>query len=269
MTALTRQLRRKLRRDYLERGRTIRTKGLPPQLGDEEAIGVTLVLCEAIGNAADPARASTAAAEAEDLMERTLGVVLRPYKLGCHKGCAWCCRVPVACSAPEIFRFANILRKTAGADLPRLQADLEAAAVHRRPLTEPQLLALRVTCPLLLDGACRGYEGRPIACRSLVSTSSEACRDSLMDKPIPLVPPALSKGEIVRTLLLAAVSWAGLPEHTYEMVEALAVALPDPQAEARWLTGEDVFRGVRISGRPPEGVKTQADLARAVRALSQ
>lgn len=269
MTEMTRQQRRKLRRDYLERGLTIRTKGLPPELADEEAIGVTLVLCEAIGNTADPARASTAAAVAADVLERTLGVVLRSYRLGCHKGCAWCCRVPVACSAPEVFRFADTLRKTAGADLPRLQADLQAAAAHRRPLTEPQLLALRVTCPLLLDGACYGYEGRPIACRSLVSTSSQACRDSMMDKPIPLVAPALSKGEIARTLLLAAVSWAGLPEHTYEMVEALAVALPDPRAEARWLAGEDVFGGVRVSARPPDGVRTQADLARAVRALGQ
>jgi hypothetical protein len=42
----------------------------------------------------------------------------------------------------------------------------------------------------------------------------------------------------------AALTASGLPADSYELNHAMLVALEAPDAESRWLKGEDVFAGV-------------------------
>ena len=268
---LTRQQRRKLRREHLDRGRSILLHGLPQDVSEEDAIATVLALSEGMADTSDPRRASKLAGAAEDLLERTIAPGLRAFTIGCHKGCFHCCRAPVSCTAPEIFRVAHHLREHAGVALPQLHADIAAMAATRRPLDEAALFRERVPCALLLDGACRAYASRPLPCRALYSLSSDACRLALLENQgqVPLIVPAMSKGEVVRTLMLAVITWAGLPDYGYELMAGLDVALADPGCEARWLAGEDVLAGVRRADRSAPARQAQQGLAGVLRALDR
>lgn len=50
--------------------------------------------------------------------------------------------------------------------------------------------------------------------------------------------------------LRGAFAQAGLRLETYEFNEALIVALEIPEAERRWLSGEDIFAGVQRDPEP-------------------
>lgn len=269
LSSLPRQQRRKLRREHLEKGRSILQHGLPTEVSEEDAVAVALALSERMADRNDAMRASRLAAAAEDLLEKTLARGLRGVKLGCHRGCFHCCRVPVSCTAPEIFRLARHLRESTGDAFPQLRADIAAMAAGRKPLDEAALFRERVPCALLVEGACRAYVARPLPCRALYSLSSDACRRGLLEGQgeVPLIAPAMSKGEVVRTLMLAVVTWAGLPDHGYELMEGLSVALADATCEARWLAGEDVLAGIRSSERPPQAREAQRGLAGVLHAL--
>jgi energy-coupling factor transporter ATP-binding protein EcfA2 len=58
-----------------------------------------------------------------------------------------------------------------------------------------------------------------------------------------------------KTTLLKTI--AGWPHHSYEFIEALKVAVETPNAERRWLAGEDIFDKVQ---REPAGPGTESQL---------
>ena len=49
---------------------------------------------------------------------------------------------------------------------------------------------------------------------------------------------------LIKQAMWAALSASGLPAHSYELNHAMLVALENPDAESRWLKGEDVFAQV-------------------------
>ena len=51
---LSRQQRRKLQRDALERGRQVMARGLGPELGEAEALGIALIVHERLTDASNP-----------------------------------------------------------------------------------------------------------------------------------------------------------------------------------------------------------------------
>ena len=59
---------------------------------------------------------------------------------------------------------------------------------------------------------------------------------------------------------------AGLPTDALELAAALDVALAMPDAEARWLAGEDVFRDVQRPG--PREAQTERAIQHVADALS-
>ena len=84
---------------------------------------------------------------------------------------------------------------------------------------------------------------------------------------MPLVTAAMNKGEMARTLLLAAVSAAGLPDRGIELTGGVTAAIAKPDAEARWLAGENVFADVLGSARLPSAREGQNRIANIVRNL--
>jgi hypothetical protein len=46
--------------------------------------------------------------------------------------------------------------------------------------------------------------------------------------------------------LMAALTAVGFPAESYDLNEAICVALESPAAEAHWLKGENIFQGVAL-----------------------
>jgi hypothetical protein len=274
---LTRQQRRKERRDLLERGRKALERGLPRPVRNEDALGIVLALIEGLEDEQVAERASRLADQAETLLDRTMARELKGLAYACRKGCGWCCWQRVTCTAPEVFRVAQWMRANAGRPgVPTLEtiARAEATEAAGSPVMLPDAAGVgaeRRPCALLLDDSCSIHPGRPIPCRAVLSMSAEACRKAMVDPatadPVPLVVGALDTAEVVRTLMLAAVSAKGLGDAGYDLPKALLLVLPDPTAEARWLAGEDVLAGVRAAPRPPEAQTAQRQLAEMLRPL--
>jgi hypothetical protein len=56
-------------------------------------------------------------------------------------------------------------------------------------------------------------------------------------------------------VLLSAMRSTGMPTVAYELAAALEVALTTPEAERRWLAGENVLAGVANRARRPPAVE--------------
>lgn len=150
----------------------------------------------------------------------------------CRRGCAFCCHVDVDVTALEAIRLAQReIIAGGGAQAAHEQAD-EAGAGRYRP------------CPLLADGACRSYESRPFACRSLFSHDAGRCAEGFASAT-PVVVPSLDWPRFLScgyiTGQIAALDDLRLASHMVELRGSLALLCADETAVPRWLDGEDVF----------------------------
>jgi hypothetical protein len=107
-------------------------------------------------------------------------------------------------------------------------------------------MATRDPCALLNGDVCGVYAKRPIACRSFNSLSVEACRIFYEGGPDNI--PALEMPKVLRAAvqqaMFAALRNLGIADISYELNQAVVVALTTEKAESRWLAGEDVFATV-------------------------
>jgi Fe-S-cluster containining protein len=104
--------------------------------------------------------------------------------LACHQGCAACCDLRVAATAPEILLIAQYIVATRpafagiGVDLgDRIARD----AAITSGLDDDQRLALRRPCPFIEDSLCLVYRVRPLACRGHASFDKAACAEAMVD----------------------------------------------------------------------------------------
>jgi Fe-S-cluster containining protein len=192
-----------------------------------------------------PARASKAAEWAHEFFETSLKKNPSEHKIECVKGCAHCCRVTVTALAPEIFLAANAVRAAHPNDFEAARAAIRAAESSTRGLSPMERGKRRLPCVLLKDNACTIYAARPGACRAAASASAKACEIAFAGGnagiPTPAVWTTLRNAGL--QAMWAALTAAEMPSEQYEFNEAITLALEDPGAEARWLKGEDVFRG--------------------------
>jgi len=115
-----------------------------------------------------------------------------------------------------------------------------------RGLSHYERLRQKLACGLLENNACSAYGARPGPCRGMASTSVRACERAFGGASVPVPTPMV--WSTVRNAhlqaLMAALTAVGLPSESYELNEAVAVALDTADAESRWLKGEDVLAGV-------------------------
>ncbi|MHB1205367.1 MAG: YkgJ family cysteine cluster protein [Rhodospirillaceae bacterium] len=187
------------------------------------------------------ARASAVGEYVHDLLDRTLTAkVTGP--VACAKGCHHCCHTYVSATIPEILRLAQVVRASG-----RGVEDIAVAAARSKEIGQEQRFLNRVSCPLLDDGMCGGYGGRPLACRTMLSRSLDACLRYFPlngSGALDYAPGSREARGRVEIILLAALSLAGLPQEHIELTQGLSIALAHPDAEERWLAGEPVFAGV-------------------------
>lgn len=167
------------------------------------------------------------------------------HKIACHKGCSHCCRTFVAVSAPQVFLLARFVRETRGAKFDEILGWVRTADALSRGLDSGARIAGQVPCGLLDDDCCAVYDARPIVCRTMASVDPRPCRSSDPDgEQIPVPAMYIHVRAAHDQCMWAALRGVGLPHCSYELNHALLVALEEPDAEGRWLDGEDVFKGV-------------------------
>jgi hypothetical protein len=251
MSDATRQQRRREMREQIKTGRALLGKGLSLQPKAADIAAVAMVIKAKLEETGNPRRASETAEMAQSLVETS--VTARPptvQKIACAKGCAYCCHTFVAVTPPEAFRLADAVRggRAAGMSADTVRAR-GAPLVGVRP---NERIGRKLACPLLVEGACSVYRHRPLACRQATSLDLGACVDEFegrnLETRIPISGAYLNYAGNAHITLLGAMRAAGLSTDSLELAGALEVALAIPDAEARWLAGEDVFCDVQRPG---------------------
>jgi len=175
--------------------------------------------------------------------------------VACKQGCYWCCYQNVLVSAPEAFRIAHFVMKEMPNDLrPLVVERLRRLDAKARGTSSEQRAKLHEPCAFLRDGACSIYSVRPLSCAEFTSFDVSACKraqrigfphGSVTHEKARLIAfNAVSKG------LFGALSKA-LPtadSSPLELTAAVVIALDTPEAERRWLQGEDLFSGAFLVG---------------------
>jgi Fe-S-cluster containining protein len=208
-------------------------------------VGATRILIDML-RGHSPSRASKAAKWAHEFFETSLKRNPSEHKIECAKGCAFCCHVSASATAPEIFLIANTIRERHGSDFDSVRARIRATERLTHGLSPFERGRRRLPCALLVDKACSIYSARPGPCRGMSSTSVKACERSFAGEKVGIPTPSVwtvLKGAHLQAIWAALVA-VELPHHSYELNEAICVALNAPDAEARWLKGEDIFAGV-------------------------
>lgn len=198
---------------------------------------------------ADKAHASIARGSVDPLMDfifsslATGSGFVAHIPTACGKGCNYCCHLWVDATPAEVL---YAVRKIAP---PRREATT-ASVEKAHALTSGVSFADRCgkvnpPCPMLDDrGACGIYEARPISCRTLVSTDAEECRRALAEgaeESFPSLKVWFTLRDSYSTALEGALMHAGLAHQAHEWNDSLKIALAQPDAEQRWLSGADVF----------------------------
>lgn len=169
--------------------------------------------------------------------------------VACGEGCYYCCYQKVGTTAPEIVHIATFLRDTMSAEERELIVRALDVVIAQRKPTEDQ----PVRCPFLsTEGACRIYEVRPLACRSVTSRSSEPCRQWQEEGgALGLVADQRRYTSHSATLqgLDKGISARGIQGGYLDFHSALRLALADEKAVERWYAGDHVFGTMTIPPR--------------------
>jgi Fe-S-cluster containining protein len=208
-------------------------------------IAATRILLDIL-DGRNPSRASNAAKRAHEFFETSLKNNPSKFKIECAKGCAFCCHVSVTATAPEIFLVANTIRDQHKHDFEDVLARVRAADEKTRGMSSMERAKARIPCAMLKENRCSVYAARPGACRGFTSVSMGACERGFNGENVTIDTPAVwtDLRSAHKQALWAALAAMGLPTESYEFHHALRIALETPDAESRWLKGEDIFAAV-------------------------
>ncbi len=225
--------------------RAVSTHGMTRQMGIWATIAATRLLLDVLEGRSSQ-RAGLAAKRAVEIFEFSLKQHPPEAPLACARGCAFCCYSFVSATAPEIFLLAKTVRSAPERDQAAALERVHATDVVTHGLSKADRFAKRQPCSMLVANECSVYAGRPLACRAFASFSLPKCEMAFQtgseDIPIPGINMELRRN--CNQALWSALSFAGFPFAGYELNRGLLTALETPDAERRWLAGEDIFAGV-------------------------
>ena len=204
-----------------------------------------------------PPAVSAAARAAHEGYDQTWRYVqsLNVVQHDCRAGCSFCCSLTVETSAPEVFLIAEHLRSTrTDAQLDLLRERLRRTSAAIRGLTPTGRVRAAIPCALLENGLCSVHAVRPLACRSWNSRDVSACERVMQEGGGDLRaaqdqrPLGINAG--VHAGFVAALRGARLPEDAERRCElntGLRIALDQPQAMERWVSGDDTLEPARAA----------------------
>ena len=169
------------------------------------------------------------------------------YSVACHAGCWFCCTIPVGVT---VFEAAMV--KSAIMTLPEVEQQVIWMRLQEHIAAQDQVFAaadaerisFRRRCPLLTDaGTCSVYEGRPLACRSVLSLDAERCRRWFLehDQGDPKIPFSLTNNAAIAGVpeLMVTLNEGNLDHYpSYELASALYKLWADPNSFIAWQQGE-------------------------------
>jgi len=186
--------------------------------------------------------------------------IQKNFELACRQGCAHCCKQSVLVYAPEAFRIAALMRERAEA-----AAAMRDAAERLSGSKYGGGNVRWMSCPLLSDDSCSVYEARPLNCRAFVAIDVRECISTfvMMGKFAVRMPvPITNMRTFCHLLMMAALRLARKSDAAYEMNAAVSRILDVPDAETRWLSGEDIFEG--LAQEVPIAPEIEAEIQRLV-----
>ncbi|NUP12496.1 MAG: hypothetical protein HOW73_41150 [Polyangiaceae bacterium] len=150
-------------------------------------------------------------------------------------------------SIAEIARLVVALRKRLSSEqIDELRNRARVAANGARgttPLTYPTQ-----PCSLLIEGECSAHDVRPLACRREHSFEVDSCREAFetgedIEGEVDLRVRA--EASLIQAALEEALKAAGFPVGSYELQQALSLALENASALDEWAKGVDRFESAR------------------------
>jgi Fe-S-cluster containining protein len=172
----------------------------------------------------------------------------------CAAGCSYCCHVHADVTVPEILAIARHLARTWSASSQRALRERLALQVSRvERLSDEERWAAKIPCALLDEaGCCSIHAARPLRCRAFNAESVAPCREAFAGsvEATPARIPRLDRAhDAAEAGYDAALGEAGLSAEAHRLEGGLLIALDDPEAGARWLTGEAAFARARSPDR--------------------
>jgi Fe-S-cluster containining protein len=197
------------------------------------------------GTAEDVAALTLAAAEH---LEPLVAELVRERPPACRAGCSRCCHgLKIEASAPEAVAIAEYLRGLAPEELAETRAQLAEEAEYARSLDADARWREQVPCAFLDDeaGQCVIYDVRPLTCRAHTSLSLAQCeaaaRDPERRTPIDKHAAPAAVFGLAKSAITVACAEANRDARSFELTNAVAIALNEPNAAERWARGEPVF----------------------------
>ena len=229
---------------YLE---TLLAQGLPPAAGDELRVYAAEFhdATDIVEHGPDTDTLARLVANAHSWADTIIDQSRQKGQRACHAGCAWCCYLPVVLvTAAEALHLAAWLHShCSDAELDALRQRLTDRI--QRQQAPPDAPQPPLACPLLRNNRCMAYEARPLKCRGWNSLRLTDCEQAYGHGPsahrVPIDSHAFVMGNAVLNGLSDSVTKAGLDGTHYELCQALAQALAQPDGAERWQKGEKVF----------------------------
>lgn len=235
-----------------------RARAGPPAKPKRDARGETIAL--ALEHATSPANRAKARAQIDECGSPVVAakdVFLTyaeaaeqtdpRYAVACHAGCWFCCTTPVGVTVFEAAMVRSAVLTLPEAQQRAIWERLEqhlAAQQDALAGSGGQRAAFRRRCPLLDDqGQCSVYEGRPLACRSVLSLDADRCRRALLenDGGDPNVPYSLTNNAALAGVphLMVTLDEGKLDHYpSYELASALYKIWVEPASFLAWQQGE-------------------------------
>jgi Fe-S-cluster containining protein len=178
------------------------------------------------------------------------------HTLACKNGCFWCCYFTVDVRAVEVFSILDFMeRELSPEQQARVRREIEANSAMLQGVNELERMRRNVKCPFLAEGRCSIYEARPQTCRNYHATDVTGCRASYehpenIDIDPDFAPFVYQSGGAHVDAFCSSLQQSGYDTRAYELSTALAVAMIDPDARARFdskqlpfatLTGNEVL----------------------------
>lgn len=169
--------------------------------------------------------------------------------IDCQGGCSYCCYYHVMVTPAEALALAAHIETLPVHEREPIKACLAATAERVAPLSRIEYIRTNIPCAFLDSGHCTVYPMRPFACRGFQSTSVKRCKDSFDDPYDDRPHTPDPEREFVKSQYVeeihASQRLEGCEAASYEMHGAVASALADSQAVARWRGDQVTFPGVR------------------------
>ncbi len=188
------------------------------------------------------------AESAETRVSNVAAASAQRRELACEAGCAACCRLAVAITAPEAIRIVHWLRaRRSPAELGDLRQRVAGTSAQASHLSLEGRARARVACALLLpDGNCGVYEVRPIGCRGWTSFSRPACEAALTNAEPghsgPMDAETWAAAGAATFGLQSGLRARGLDAAHYELHSMLLWAMENERVGEGWARGESLAR---------------------------